>query len=180
MHHRAAGKINGFDFCERVPDTVHNPVHTPDHVRQREIDDEHPDADKEHDRGIFHALSDMSLRIERGIRARVKYGGIGLEREPGADDGEPGHDRDEEDRADGETTLGATVSANGDVQSEDGEAPKPRKKTRRGSRGGRNRRKKPVAASTNGGEETSAGIEEPEPVSDEYVPMSEWIDEVDR
>ena len=72
------------------------------------------------------------------------------------------------------------VSANGDVQPEDGEAPKPRKKTRRGSRGGRNRRKKPVAASANGGEETSASTEEPEPPSDEYVPMSEWIDEVDR
>src|SRR5205085_2347858 len=43
------------------------------------------------------------------------------------------------------------VSANGDAQAEDGEAPKPRKKTRRGSRGGRNRRKKPAAASANGG-----------------------------
>jgi ribonuclease G len=85
------------------------------------------------------------------------------------------------------------VSANGDAQSEDGEAPKPRKKTRRGSRGGRNRRKKPAAAaSANGGEETVASAEEPEatgepepaeqpePASDEYVPMSEWIDEVER
>jgi len=77
------------------------------------------------------------------------------------------------------------VSTNGDEQSEDGEAPKPRKKTRRGSRGGRNRRKKPVAASVNGGEKTGASAEEPESVSDkpessidEYVPMSEWIDEV--
>jgi ribonuclease G len=73
------------------------------------------------------------------------------------------------------------VSVNGDAQAEDGEAPKPRKKTRRGSRGGRNRRKKPVAASANGGEERDAAAEEPEPepASDEYVPMSEWIDEVD-
>jgi ribonuclease G len=71
------------------------------------------------------------------------------------------------------------VSANGDAQAEDGEAPKPRKKTRRGSRGGRNRRKKPVAASANGGEETRGNAEEPEPASDEYVPMSEWIDEVE-
>jgi len=78
------------------------------------------------------------------------------------------------------------VSANGDAQSEEGEAPKPRKKTRRGSRGGRNRRKKPVAASANGGEATDRSAEqgepadEPEPASDEYVPMSEWIDEVER
>jgi ribonuclease G len=73
------------------------------------------------------------------------------------------------------------VSVNGDAQADDAEPPKPRKKTRRGSRGGRNRRKKPVAASANGGEERGAGAEEPEPepVSDEYVPMSEWIDEVD-
>jgi ribonuclease G len=73
------------------------------------------------------------------------------------------------------------VSANGDVQAEDDAAPKPRKKTRRGSRGGRNRRKKPVAASANGGEEVAQTVEEPEPepVSDEYVPMSEWIDEVE-
>jgi ribonuclease G len=73
------------------------------------------------------------------------------------------------------------VSVNGDAQAEDGEAPKPRKKTRRGSRGGRNRRKKPVAAGANGGEERGARAEEPEPepASDEYVPMSEWIDEVD-
>ena len=75
------------------------------------------------------------------------------------------------------------VSVNGDAQAEDGEAPRPRKKTRRGSRGGRNRRKKPVAASANGGEERGARAEEPEPspapASDEYVPMSEWIDEVD-
>jgi ribonuclease G len=86
----------------------------------------------------------------------------------------------------------APVSANGEPQPEDGEAPKPRKKTRRGSRGGRNRRKKPVAASTNGGQEAApTGVQEAtttaeaepasdaEPVSDAYVPMSEWIDEVD-
>ena len=70
------------------------------------------------------------------------------------------------------------VSADGNSQSEDGEAPKPRKKTRRGSRGGRNRRKKPVAADANGGRETTPAAN-PEPVSDAYVPMSEWIDEVD-
>jgi len=70
------------------------------------------------------------------------------------------------------------VSADGNSQSEDGEAPKPRKKTRRGSRGGRNRRKKPVAADANGGRETTPA-DDPEPVSDAYVPMSEWIDEVD-
>jgi ribonuclease G len=80
-----------------------------------------------------------------------------------------------------------SVSANGDAQSEDGAAPRPRKKTRRGSRGGRNRRKKPAAASANGGDkadavadQASAETEQVDPSSDEYVPMSEWIDEVER
>ncbi len=64
-------------------------------------------------------------------------------------------------------------------------APKPKKKTRRGSRGGRNRKKKPAATSQNGAE-AAAASEEPaaaEPSADdgefEYVPMSEWVDELD-
>jgi ribonuclease G len=66
------------------------------------------------------------------------------------------------------------------------EAPKPKKKTRRGSRGGRNRKKKPVAADTNGTEAAAADSEEParaeEPSTNgdfEYVPMSEWGDELE-
>jgi ribonuclease G len=60
-------------------------------------------------------------------------------------------------------------SANGD------EAPTPKKKTRRGSRGGRNRRKKTAA--------TVAATSEPEAQSPEsrdwdYVPMSEWADDL--
>jgi ribonuclease G len=68
-----------------------------------------------------------------------------------------------------------------------GEAPKPKKKTRRGSRGGKNRKKKPATAATNGteaGETAERSQEEPEPQSTngdfEYVPMSEWADELDR
>ena len=74
------------------------------------------------------------------------------------------------------------VSANGDSEPAAEEQPKPRKKTRRGSRGGRNRKKKTAAApSTNGGDQSTTTVEpEAEPVSDEYVPMSEWIDEVER
>jgi ribonuclease G len=74
------------------------------------------------------------------------------------------------------------------------EAPKPKKKTRRGSRGGRNRKKKPATAATNGGEPSGeAAPEEPEPAPEEpaaeepaaengdwdYVPMSEWGDEIE-
>ncbi|MDP8910514.1 MAG: hypothetical protein M3M94_00415, partial [Actinomycetota bacterium] len=73
------------------------------------------------------------------------------------------------------------------------DAEKPKKRTRRGSRGGRNRRKKPVSA----GEETpegepveraGEGREGDSPAGDatsdgaaewEYVPMDVWADEID-
>jgi ribonuclease G len=66
-------------------------------------------------------------------------------------------------------------------------APKPKKKTRRGSRGGRNRKKKPATAATNGAE-ANAEATQPEPAETEpassngdfeYVPMSEWADELE-
>jgi ribonuclease G len=70
------------------------------------------------------------------------------------------------------------------------ETPKPKKKTRRGSRGGKNRRKKPAAAAaTNGAEAAPEAASETEPKPEEsastngdweYVPMSEWADEVER
>jgi ribonuclease G len=72
------------------------------------------------------------------------------------------------------------------------EAAPVKKKTRRGSRGGRNR-KKPAAAggaatTENGAEPQADAVEaqpEPsgngaEPASDEYVPMSEWLDDLDK
>ena len=82
---------------------------------------------------------------------------------------------------------------------DDGAEPAPvKKKTRRGSRGGRNR-KKPAAAgvavagaavieSENGAEPAvEEAVPEPvaasgngaEPATDEYVPMSEWLDDLD-
>ncbi|HWL32107.1 MAG TPA: Rne/Rng family ribonuclease, partial [Gaiellaceae bacterium] len=62
-----------------------------------------------------------------------------------------------------------------------------KKKTRRGSRGGRSR-KKPAAAAENGTEPVQTAEESPavasdngaEAGSDEYVPMSEWLDDLDR
>jgi ribonuclease G len=87
----------------------------------------------------------------------------------------------------------------GEADAVDGGEPKPKKKTRRGTRGGRKRRK-PATAATNGdGAETEAEApdeeaqategpqgEEPQPVSTnggtgdwDYVPMSEWVDELE-
>jgi ribonuclease G len=65
------------------------------------------------------------------------------------------------------------------------EAPKPKKKTRRGSRGGKNRKKKPATTSQNGAEaasETEAAPEAETPSENDdfdYVPMAEWADELE-
>ena len=66
------------------------------------------------------------------------------------------------------------------------EALKPRKKTRRGSRGGKNRRNKTASTSENGAEaaaETEAAPEAEASSSEngdfEYVPMSEWADDLE-
>jgi ribonuclease G len=65
------------------------------------------------------------------------------------------------------------------------EAAKPKKKTRRGSRGGKNRKKKPATTSQNGAEaaaeiEAAPGAETASEDGDfEYVPMSEWADDLE-
>jgi ribonuclease G len=69
----------------------------------------------------------------------------------------------------------------GESASENGAEASKKKKTRRGSRGGRNRRKKPVAGASNGDAATEVGAESTTEAegADEYVPMSEWIDDLD-
>jgi ribonuclease E len=59
---------------------------------------------------------------------------------------------------------------------QDGAAAPKKKRTRRGTRGGRNRRKKTpaAAAAANSSDEQSGDAP-----SDEYVPMAEWIDQVE-
>ncbi len=60
------------------------------------------------------------------------------------------------------------------------ESPKPKKKTRRGTRGGRGRKKKAPAAvaAADGAPEAPSGAEGPDSSEWEYVPMSEWDDEL--
>jgi ribonuclease G len=111
-----------------------------------------------------------------------------------------------------ETAVAADVELDpdkpADLDPETGE-PKPKKKTRRGSRGGRNRKRKPAAAAAdeNGAEPTaereaegevdlelapaSEAVHTPddngrpeeqlsdEGQSDDYVPMSEWLDDIE-
>ena len=70
----------------------------------------------------------------------------------------------------------ADAMAADEAAAEDGAAPKP-KKTRRGTRGGRNRRRRTAAtpAGAGGGDAAEAPAETP---NWEYVPMSEWGDEI--
>ena len=58
VHHGAAGEIDRFDLGVRVPDAVHEAVDAPDHVGEREINDEHPERDEQQDRGELHAFGD--------------------------------------------------------------------------------------------------------------------------
>ena len=134
---------------------------------------------------------------------------------PRADLGEP--------VADAEAPAGESEPETSDAESSDAETsdpetgePKPKKKTRRGSRGGRGRKKKPATAavSENGAEPEAAlgagdEVSGPEPdlaeseptpapvaaeaapvpepartgdddvAGDDYVPMSEWLDELE-
>ena len=107
----------------------------------------------------------------------------------------PSDDLGREDEAEDEAAPAVTTP------SENGAPGLAKKKTRRGSRGGKNRRKRTAAAAgSNGGEPTdalSAEVASTEPVATEpvpaeepstngapeddwgYVPMSEWVDELD-
>jgi ribonuclease G len=104
----------------------------------------------------------------------------------------PGDDLGREGAAEAEAPAAAEP---GQPESEPGAADEPvaasagpppaaaaKKKTRRGTRGGRNRKKKPAAAAQNGGEaSTDAPPEEPRSENGDfdYVPMSEWADELE-
>jgi ribonuclease E len=80
---------------------------------------------------------------------------------------------------------GRESSASPTMLAADEEAPKPKKRTRRGSRGGKNRKKKPATATQNGAEAVAdtESAPEAEPASEngdfDYVPMSEWVDELE-
>jgi ribonuclease G len=98
----------------------------------------------------------------------------------------PGEDLGRPDGAEPvEETPTEVEAADEPATAEAEEAPKTKKKTRRGSRGGRNRKKKTAAASQNGPEaatEPEEATEAAEASSNgefDYVPMSEWADELE-
>ena len=106
------------------------------------------------------------------------------EPEEPAGDAEPAARNGDSDEApaDGEPVVGEV--------SENGEATAPtRKRTRRGSRGGRNRKRKTAPTPAAEGDEGALATAEPERSDDgpaeatdgdAYVPMSEWIDDIER
>ena len=63
------------------------------------------------------------------------------------------------------------VSEEPDATQDTEEAPKPKKKTRRGSRGGRGRKKKPAAAASANGD-AAAGEQQPEPAAETAAPVA--------
>jgi ribonuclease G len=90
-------------------------------------------------------------------------------------------DSDESPAADGEP-------ASADVSEDSEGATPPRKRTRRGSRGGRNRKRKAAATPAAEGDEGALATAEPGSADDgpaaptgvdAYVPMSEWIEELE-
>jgi ribonuclease G len=107
---------------------------------------------------------------------------------PGEDLGREQPAEDEPPAADAEPT--AEEETPPERSADDGEEPKPaKKKTRRGTRGGRNRKRKPEMVPAGAGAEQASGdatLPEaateaaPEDGKDEweYVPMSEWEDEL--
>ena len=109
--------------------------------------------------------------------------GDGPAQEPAAVDAEPARN------GDGEAADAVAAEEEPSVDAaapEDGAAPK--KRTRRGSRGGRNRKRKPATPPSAEGEAGALATADPEPPEpsdepgrgDEYVPMSEWIDELEK
>jgi ribonuclease G len=92
----------------------------------------------------------------------------------------PAPDLGEEDEGD----LKPAEAAAAEPGEDGAEAPKPKKKTRRGTRGGRGRKKKTAAAaavtSSDGGAAATPSSEDEKPSDWEYVPMSEWGDEALR
>jgi hypothetical protein len=66
VHHRAAGEVHRLDRGLGVPDTVEDTVDAPHAMREREVDDEHPAADEDHQGRELHALGDTADDQRRG------------------------------------------------------------------------------------------------------------------
>ena len=56
MHNRASRKINCFNGSFGIPNTIHQPIDSPNHVSEREINHDHPEGHEEQDGGELHAF----------------------------------------------------------------------------------------------------------------------------
>jgi ribonuclease G len=126
--------------------------------------------------GETEGASEDAAEPSRGVTIHVPGDDLGREGAPEPEAPQPTEPEAVEPEARG------TDAADEPVTAEAEEAPKPKKKTRRGTRGGRNRKKKPATAAQNGAEASSEpSPEEPESANGDfdYVPMSEWGDELE-
>jgi ribonuclease G len=87
-------------------------------------------------------------KTRRGTR-----GGRGRKKKPAASTETAAAENEQAEESSTEPARRAAAT-NGDAASEDGEEPKPKKKTRRGSRGGRGRKRKPVESPPEAGQES--------------------------
>src|SRR5205814_2640367 len=95
---------------------------------------------------------------------------------PAADLGQtPGAEEPVAEEPVAEEPVAEEPVAESSVDGDGTEPPKPKKKTRRGTRGGRNRKKKTGAAAVARAEADPAGEEANS--EGEYVPMAEWGDD---
>jgi ribonuclease G len=147
-----------------------------------------PDEGEQPDKGEAPKPKKRTRRGARGSRGRKRKtagtpdaaaAAAASETEPDAAAAPRIHVPSEDLGREGEADVAEQPSA-GPGQSEDGkpagpeDGARPKKKTRRGSRGGRGRKRKPEAAST---EPVSRDGDAPAADPD-YVPMAEWEDEV--
>ena len=56
MDNGTAGKINGSDPRVRIPNAVHEPIDSPNHVGKRKIDQEHPEPDEDQNSGKLYSF----------------------------------------------------------------------------------------------------------------------------
>ena len=60
MDHGAAGKVDRFNLRGRIPHSIHQAIDAPNHVRERKVNDKHPECYEYQDGGKLHTFSDRA------------------------------------------------------------------------------------------------------------------------
>ena len=208
-----AGTVEAFDDEETLEDEDFPAEEDVDVDVEPELDEDESELEPEDEEATEGAAplpgtapaKKKTRRGSRGGKNRKKPAGSAAAKPAEAETSEPGTPEPEKkvtihlpaDDLGRKDTVAEEAPA--ETPSENGAAAPAKKKTRRGSRGGKNRRKRTATAGggANGAEPAAAELEpvEPEPVEPEaveepstngapeedwgYVPMSEWVDELE-